>query len=65
MSKQLEFLIKKDGSVQILDVAGAGQNCMSLTHDVEKLLGTVNESSRHTTSNFYKVETDNTVDNSL
>jgi len=29
------------------------------------VLGTVNENSRHTTGNFYKVESDVTVDQSL
>jgi hypothetical protein len=65
MGKQLQILIKADGAVQIVDVAGVGQGCQALTHDLEKVLGKADENTRHTTGNFYKVENDVTVDQSL
>lgn len=45
-------ICKKTGNVNILDVIGAGSQCMAATAEFEKALGVAKESSRTLTDNY-------------
>jgi hypothetical protein len=46
--------IGKNGDVTILDVQGAGKNCVALTAEYESKVGVANENTREATSNMYQ-----------
>ena len=52
--KITRFKIETNGNVKIIDVTGAGASCHEATQDIEKLLGTVDESSRQLTESYYQ-----------
>lgn len=45
-------ICKKTGNVKILDVIGAGSQCMASTAAFEKALGDVKENTRTLTDNY-------------
>ena len=53
MSKKITFTIEKGGNVVVKDAQGYGNGCQQATQDIEKLLGSVDESSRALTDNYY------------
>lgn len=52
---QVRILVDKNGNAKILDVTGAGQNCMEATKNFEKNLGQAKEDSRQLTESYYEV----------
>jgi hypothetical protein len=52
---QVRIRVDKDGNAKIIDVAGAGTNCMEATKNFEKALGQVKEENRQLTESYYEV----------
>lgn len=51
---RIQIHIDKKGDTRIVDITGAGQGCQSVTGDLEKTLGLVDEKSRETTAAAYE-----------
>jgi len=51
--KRIRFKIDKHGATTILDAEGYGSTCVAATARLEGRLGTVDESSRASTPNFF------------
>lgn len=54
IKKKIQLEIDKQGNARIIDVIGAGASCQTLTGDLEKALGVVDEKSRESTSSAYQ-----------
>jgi hypothetical protein len=54
IKQKIQLKIDKQGNVQVVDVIGAGAGCQSLTSDLEKALGIVDEKSRESTAAAYQ-----------
>lgn len=52
---QVRILVDKNGNAKIIDVAGAGQNCMEATKNFEKALGQAKEDQRQLTESYYEI----------
>ena len=58
---KIRILVDKSGNPKILDVEGAGTNCVEATKNFEKQLGSVAEEQRQLTDSYYAGDTlDNT-----
>jgi hypothetical protein len=54
MSKNIEFLIDREGNVKIDKLEGYGSGCLEATKFLEQALGGVDESSRRLTEEINK-----------
>jgi hypothetical protein len=52
MSKQITFVIGKEGDVRIAGVEGYGSGCLDATRLIEERLGGVDNSSRELTEEY-------------
>jgi hypothetical protein len=60
MSKKMTFKIDKEGNVLVEKVEGYGSSCLEVTRNLEKALGSADESTRVLTDEINKpVELDN------
>ena len=50
---KIRIHVDKQGNPKILDVVGAGTNCIEATKNFEKMLGQASEENRVLTENFY------------
>ena len=53
---KIRIFISKEGNPCIMNVEGAGQNCVEATKNFEKMLGQAAEDQRQLTPSFYEEE---------
>lgn len=58
---KIRIFISKEGNPKIMNVEGAGSNCVEATANFEKLLGRAAEESRVMTENYYEEVPDQTL----
>ena len=49
----VRIMVDKSGNPKIMDVLGAGTNCLEATKQFEKMLGSVKEDARQLTPSYY------------
>jgi hypothetical protein len=52
---RVRIQVDKNGNAKILDVTGAGTNCVEATKNFEKMLGQVKEDTRTLTESYYEL----------
>jgi len=51
---RIRILVDKNGNPKILDVEGAGKNCVEASRNFEAQLGSVKEDQRQLTDSYYE-----------
>lgn len=52
---RIRILVDKHGNAKILDVTGAGTNCLEATKNFEAQLGQAKEEQRNLTESYYEL----------